>query len=74
MTVVRELARYRLDLVCVQEITWDKEGTARAGNSLFSMEKGMKINKCTVMFQDQNARQDRNIKTGNKSSETVEQV
>jgi hypothetical protein len=26
MTVARELARYRLDLVGVQEVTWDKAG------------------------------------------------
>jgi hypothetical protein len=42
MTVVRELQRYKLDLVGVQ-VRWDKGGTARAGALLFSMEKGMKI-------------------------------
>ena len=26
----RELARYKLDLVGVQEVRWDKEGTVRA--------------------------------------------
>jgi len=26
----RELARYKLDLVCVQEVRWDKVGTVRA--------------------------------------------
>jgi hypothetical protein len=31
MTVARELAKYKLDLVGVQEIRWDKEGTVRAG-------------------------------------------
>jgi exonuclease III len=29
-TVVRELARYKLDLVCVHEVRCDKGGTARA--------------------------------------------
>jgi hypothetical protein len=28
----RELARYKLDLVGVQELKWDKEGTVRAGD------------------------------------------
>ena len=35
MTVVRELARYKLDLVGVQEVRWDKGSTARAGNYTF---------------------------------------
>jgi exonuclease III len=26
----RELARYKLDLLCVQEVRWDKGGTVRA--------------------------------------------
>jgi hypothetical protein len=28
----RELSRYKLDLVGVQEVRWDKEGTVRAGD------------------------------------------
>jgi hypothetical protein len=40
MTVVRELVKYKLDLVGVQEVTWDKEGTARAGDyTLFYVKK-----------------------------------
>jgi hypothetical protein len=35
MTAVRELGRYKLDLVGVQEVRWDKEGTARAGDYTF---------------------------------------
>jgi hypothetical protein len=35
MTVVRELARYILDLVGVQEVRWDKAGTARARDYTF---------------------------------------
>jgi len=31
----RELARYRLVLVGVQEVRWDKGGTVRAGNYSF---------------------------------------
>jgi hypothetical protein len=34
-TVVRELARYRLDLVGVQEVRWDKGGTVRTGDGIF---------------------------------------
>ena len=39
----RELARYKLDLVSVQEVRWDKGGTLRAGDDNFAMEKEMKI-------------------------------
>jgi hypothetical protein len=35
MTVVRELARYKLDLVVVQEVRWGKGGTARARDYIF---------------------------------------
>ena len=31
----RELARYKLDVVGVQEVRWDKEGTVRAGDYFF---------------------------------------
>ena len=31
----RELARYKLDVVGVQEVRWDKEGTVRAGDYNF---------------------------------------
>jgi hypothetical protein len=43
MTVARELARYKLDLVGVQQVRWDKGGPARAGDYIFSMEKEMNI-------------------------------
>jgi len=36
-TVARELARYKLDLVVVQEVRWDKGGTVRAGDCVFSI-------------------------------------
>jgi hypothetical protein len=32
MAVAKELARYKLDLVGVQEVRWDKGGTVRAGD------------------------------------------
>jgi hypothetical protein len=34
-TIIRELLKYKLDLVGVQEVRWDKGGTARAGNYIF---------------------------------------
>jgi len=36
----RELARYKLDVVGVQEVRWDKGGSVRAGNSDFFYGKG----------------------------------
>ena len=38
--VARELVRYKLDVVGVQEVRWDKEGTARAGDYIFFYGKG----------------------------------
>jgi hypothetical protein len=38
--VVRELARYKLDVVGVQEVGRDKGGTARAGYYAFFYGKG----------------------------------
>jgi len=39
-TVAREVARYKLDLVGVQEVMWDKRGTVRAGDYIFIYGKG----------------------------------
>ena len=39
-TVARELARYRLDLVCVQEVRWDKVGTVEEEDYTFFYGKG----------------------------------
>jgi len=39
-TAARELARYKLDLVGVQEVRWDSEGTVRAGDYYFFYGKG----------------------------------
>jgi exonuclease III len=50
MTVVRELARYQLDLVGVQEVRWDKEGTVRAGDNTFVYGKGNKNHQCGTGF------------------------
>jgi len=35
MAAVREFARYKLDLVGVQEVRWEKEGTLKAGDYTF---------------------------------------
>jgi hypothetical protein len=43
MTVARELAKYKLDLVGIQEVRWEKAGTVRAREYTFSMAKGRKI-------------------------------
>jgi hypothetical protein len=43
MTVARELAKYKLDLVGVQEVSWDKEGTVRAGEYTLFYGKGHQI-------------------------------
>ena len=40
--VARELARYKLDLVGVQAVRWDKGGTVRAGSYNFFYVKGNK--------------------------------
>ena len=40
MHVWLKLARYKLDLVGVQEVRWDKGGTVRAGDSNFFYGKG----------------------------------
>ena len=39
-TTARELTRYKLDLVGVQEGRWDKEGTVRAEDYIFFYGKG----------------------------------
>jgi hypothetical protein len=43
IAVARKLARYKVDLVCVQEVRWDTDGRVRAGDYNFVMEKEMKI-------------------------------
>jgi hypothetical protein len=39
----RELARYKLDLVGVQEVRWDKGGTVRARDYIFLYGNGNEI-------------------------------
>jgi hypothetical protein len=38
----RKLTKYKLALVGVQWVRWDKGGTVRAGDYIFSMEKEIK--------------------------------
>ena len=40
MAAARELARYKLDLVGVQEVRWEKKGTVKAGDYSFFYGKG----------------------------------
>jgi hypothetical protein len=40
MTVSREVARYKLDLVGVQEVRWEAGGTKPAGEYTFFCRKG----------------------------------
>ena len=40
MAVAKELAKYKLDLVGVQEVRWDKQGIVRAGEYKFFYGKG----------------------------------
>jgi hypothetical protein len=43
-TAAEELGRFKLDLVSVQEVRWDKGGTVRKGDQLFFyMKKEEKI-------------------------------
>ena len=46
----RELARYKLDLVGVQEVRWDKWGTLRAGDHNFFYGRGNKNHQLGTEF------------------------
>jgi hypothetical protein len=43
ITVAAEISKYKLDLVGVQEVRWDRGGTEPASEYTFSMERGMRI-------------------------------
>ena len=40
IAAARELARYKLDLVGMQEVRWEKDGTVKAGDYSFFYGKG----------------------------------
>jgi hypothetical protein len=50
MTVAREIARCKLDLVGVQEVGWDQEGTVRAGDYTFVYGKGIESHQLGTGF------------------------
>jgi exonuclease III len=50
MTVARELARYKLDLVGLQEVRWAKGGTVRAGNYTFFYGNGNESHQLSTGF------------------------
>jgi hypothetical protein len=41
--VAREISKYKLDLVGVQEVRWYRGGTEPAGQYTFSMGRGIRI-------------------------------
>jgi hypothetical protein len=43
MTVAKEISKYKLNLVGVQEVRWGGGGTEPAGEYHFSMERGIRI-------------------------------
>ena len=49
-TAARELARYKLNLVGVQEVRWDKGGKVGAGDYIFFNGKGNKYHKLGTGF------------------------
>jgi exonuclease III len=50
MTVSRELARYKLDLVGVQEVRWEGGGTEHAGGYTFFYVKGNENHELGTVF------------------------
>jgi exonuclease III len=43
MTIAKEISKYKLDLVGVQEVRWDRGGTDPAGEYPFIYGKGIRI-------------------------------
>jgi hypothetical protein len=50
VTVSKELSKYRLDLVGVQEVRWEGCGTEEQENTHYSMERGMRIMSWLQLF------------------------
>jgi hypothetical protein len=49
-TAVRNLARYKLDLVGVQDVKWDKGGTGRAGDYICFCGKAKENHQLRIGF------------------------
>jgi hypothetical protein len=43
MKIVKEISKYKLDLVAVKGVKWNRGGTEPAANTHISMERGMRI-------------------------------
>jgi hypothetical protein len=50
MTVARELAKCKLDSVCIREVRWHKEGTVRAGEYTFFYGNGQESHQVGTGF------------------------
>jgi hypothetical protein len=50
MTVAREISKYKLDLVGVQEVRWDKASTKPAGEHPFFYGKGNENHELGIVF------------------------
>jgi hypothetical protein len=50
MTVSRELSRYKLDLVGMQQVIWEEGGTEHAGKYTFFCRKGNEDYKLGTVF------------------------
>jgi hypothetical protein len=51
MTVANEISKYKLDLVGVQEVRWDRGGTEPAGTYIFFYGKGNVYRLCGLVVR-----------------------
>jgi hypothetical protein len=50
MTVVKDISKYKLDLVGVQEVRWERGGTKLAGEYPFAYGKGNENHELVIGF------------------------